>query len=133
MIRLKNPDPSVFADFVASAGRNTMKPSELKSMSTEELWALHELVAEALTAKISAEKRDLEKRLRQISIQAGETSVTGRERRPYRHVLPKYRNPAPPHETWSGRGKKPLWMTKQLRSGKKMEDFLISQEEPPDA
>jgi DNA-binding protein H-NS len=102
-----------------------MKKSELKSMSTEKLRALHEVVAEILTAKITAEQRALEKRLRQIRIQAGETTAKGRERRPYREVLPKYRNPSPPHEVWSGRGKKPRWVIEQLRSGRKMEDFRI--------
>jgi DNA-binding protein H-NS len=102
-----------------------MKKSELKSMSTEELRALHEVVAEVLTAKITAEQRALEKRLRQIRIRAGDTTAKGRDRLPYREVLPKYRNPLPPHEVWSGRGRKPLWVIEQLKSGKTMEDFRI--------
>lgn len=40
-------------------------------------------------------------------------------------VAPKYRNPAKPSETWSGRGKHPRWMAEQLKKGKKPEDFLI--------
>ncbi len=40
-------------------------------------------------------------------------------------VAPKYRNPANPKETWSGRGKQPLWMAAQVKKGKKPEDFLI--------
>ena len=40
-------------------------------------------------------------------------------------VAPKYRNPANPAETWSGRGKHPKWMTNAMAGGKKPEDFLI--------
>lgn len=40
-------------------------------------------------------------------------------------VPPKYRNPAKPSETWSGRGLPPRWMAAQLKKGKKREDFLI--------
>jgi len=42
-----------------------------------------------------------------------------------RKVAPKYRNPANPKETWSGRGRQPLWMADQVKKGKKPEDFLI--------
>lgn len=40
-------------------------------------------------------------------------------------VAPKYRNPAKPAETWTGRGKHPRWMAELLKKGKKVEDFLI--------
>ena len=41
-------------------------------------------------------------------------------------VAPKYRNPANPKETWSGRGMQPRWMAAETVKGKKIEDFLIS-------
>jgi DNA-binding protein H-NS len=40
-------------------------------------------------------------------------------------VAPKYRNPANPTETWSGRGKHPRWMAAEIANGRKAEDFLI--------
>ncbi len=40
-------------------------------------------------------------------------------------VAPKYRNPANPKETWTGRGKQPRWMAAYTAKGKKVEDFLI--------
>lgn len=40
-------------------------------------------------------------------------------------VPPKYRNPAKPSETWTGRGKQPRWMAELTKKGKKPEDFLI--------
>lgn len=40
-------------------------------------------------------------------------------------VAPKYRNPAKPSETWTGRGKQPRWMAAETAKGRKVEDFLI--------
>lgn len=37
----------------------------------------------------------------------------------------KYRNPENPIETWSGRGRKPLWVVKQLEGGKSLDDLRI--------
>jgi DNA-binding protein H-NS len=109
-----------------------MKKSDLNLMSADELWALHEFVAQLLTAKITAEKRELEERLRRLSggsyIRLAE-SRSPRERRPYPRVLPKYRNPQQPGESWSGRGKQPRWLVTQLKSGHKMEEFRIGEDE----
>ncbi|WP_266170910.1 H-NS histone family protein [Dyella subtropica] len=42
-------------------------------------------------------------------------------------VAPKYRNPANPAQTWSGRGKRPLWFVDALkRRGVTAESLLIS-------
>ncbi len=40
-------------------------------------------------------------------------------------VPPKYRNPADPSATWSGRGKRPRWFNEALKAGKKEKDLLI--------
>jgi DNA-binding protein H-NS len=41
-------------------------------------------------------------------------------------VKAKYRNPLNPDKTWSGRGRKPRWLTVALTSvGAKLEDFAI--------
>ncbi|WP_101925669.1 MULTISPECIES: H-NS family nucleoid-associated regulatory protein [Luteimonas] len=40
-------------------------------------------------------------------------------------VAPKYRNPADKAQTWTGRGKQPLWLAAQIKKGKKIEEFLI--------
>jgi DNA-binding protein H-NS len=103
-----------------------MKSSDLKSMSVDELWSLHEAVALDLARKISAEKARLELRLRQLGLNPPEPAEkAGVTRRPYPKVFPKYRNPARPAETWAGRGKQPRWLAAQLESGKKLDDFRI--------
>jgi DNA-binding protein H-NS len=90
-------------------------------MSSDELWMLHEEITEKLTAKICAEKKAIENRLRLLVAH----NVRKSERRPYPIVLPKFRNPAEPSQTWAGRGKQPRWLTAQLRSGKRIDDFRI--------
>ena len=103
-----------------------MKPHDLESMSLDELWSLHELVASLLAQKISAEKARLDQRLRELGQStADSTEKVSHARRPYPQVFPKYRNPTHPSETWAGRGKQPRWLTAQLRSGKRLDDFRI--------
>jgi len=104
-----------------------MKPYDLKSMSVDELWPLHELVASVLARKISAEKARLDERLCRLDRDDVRHHVKGMNhgRRRYPKVFPKYRNPAKPSETWAGRGSKPRWLTAQLKSGKPIDDFRI--------
>src|SRR3981081_3928548 len=86
-----------------------MKRPDLKSMSVNELWSLHELVASVLARKISAETARLDQRLRQLDLGNAPDNVKrmGHARRPYPQVFPKDRNPAQPSGTWAGRGKQP--------------------------
>lgn len=100
------------------------KAMDLESRSVGDLWSLHELVLAELSRKITAERARLDDRLRHLgSVDDG--SASRRRRRPYPKVLPKYRNPKNQSETWAGRGKQPRWLAAQLRSGKKLSDFLI--------
>jgi len=117
-----------------------MNRNDFKSMSTDELWALHEEIAARLAAALTAEKTVLENRLRQLQRRI-ETQPAARaakssdgkssgakssiQRRRYPAVAPKYRNPERPSETWAGRGKTPRWLAAQLKSGRRIDDFRI--------
>src|SRR6201986_4760708 len=100
-----------------------MKDLDLNSMTTDQLGRLHELVAAELSRMIAAEKALLEDRLRKLGSTTNYEAGSGR--RPYPKVLPKYRNPKDQGETWAGRGNQPRWLTAQLKTGKKLNDFLI--------
>jgi DNA-binding protein H-NS len=112
-----------------------MNRNTLKSMSTDELWALHEEIVTRLAAALTVEKRVLENRLKQLqrgnetppAAHAAKSSnaKSSTERRPYPAVVPKYRNPERPSETWAGRGKTPRWLTAHLKSGRRIDDFRI--------
>jgi len=110
----------------------SLKKFDLATMSVDDLWSLHEKLSEILSTRIKAEKHELEKRLAILGRGlAGQTGITGasgeRPRRRYPVVLPKYRNPQT-SETWSGRGKRPRWLTAAMKSGRKIEEFRISED-----
>jgi DNA-binding protein H-NS len=101
---------------------------ELLSMSVRDLWSLHQQTGGILAAKIMLEMCELESGLalpRRGAVKAA--SQRPRTRRPYPKVLPKYRNPVAPFETWSGRGRQPRWLVAAVKSGQQIEDFRISQ------
>jgi DNA-binding protein H-NS len=109
-----------------------MTKNDLESMSVDELWSLHEEISRTLLAKIMVEKRELEKRLAVLNrgkhaiepsdnVQAEDSKV----RRKYPRVFPKYRNTRRASETWSGRGKQPRWLVAAIKSGSRLEDFII--------
>src|SRR5580704_18860105 len=96
----------------------------LKSMSIEKLVALKEQVEAALSSKVFEQRKALESSLSKLGrFQGGKSSKSTRG---YGAVAPKYRNPDNPAETWAGRGLKPRWLTAAIKSGKKMDDFLIA-------
>lgn len=109
------------------------KKFDLGSMSLSDLWSLEEEICLILSARIRAEKRELERRLailnrgREVLDESSDSSAlqNGKPRRKYPRVLPKYRNPQT-SETWSGRGKRPLWLEDAIKSGRKIEEFSIS-------
>lgn len=49
-------------------------------------------------------------------------TVSARKRAP---VAAKYANPANSSQTWSGRGRKPRWLTEAVAAGRSIEDFAI--------
>ena len=105
-----------------------MKSSDLKSLSVDELWDLHEQIAAELAQKMTAEKAALEDRLSRLgSTTKPASGQDKRAKRFYPKVLPKYRNPKNRSETWTGRGKQPRWLVDQLRVGRKLNEFLIRQ------
>jgi DNA-binding protein H-NS len=106
-------------------GHPTMAPDDLKRMSIDQLWALHTEITAVLVRRMSAEKRQLERRLQELRTRRVSNVNPSRERRPYPQVFPKFRNPANPSETWAGRGKQPRWLTAQLTAGRKLDDFRI--------
>lgn len=111
-------------------GGMSAKKVELESMSLDDLWSLHERISGILSDRIKAEKHELEKRLavlnRGIDVIGSPRALSEKPRRKYPRVLPKYRNPQT-SETWSGRGKRPRWLVAAMKSGRKIEEFRISE------
>lgn len=53
----------------------------------------------------------------EITIKGGDSAFAGE------HV--KYKNPNDEEETWTGKGRKPNWLTEAIAKGKKLEDFEV--------
>src|SRR5229473_7183607 len=101
----------------------------LKSMSIEKLVELKDRVEATLASKVLDQRRALESELSKLGrFQGGAArgkSALGRGGA-RGSVAPKYRNPENASETWAGRGLKPRWLAAALKSGKKLEEFLIA-------
>ncbi len=99
----------------------------LKSMSIDALIGLRGKIDAVLGAKVADERRTLESELAKLSRveMGGGRSKAAFGRGVRGKVAPKYRNPENPSETWAGRGLKPRWLTAALKSGKKLDDFVI--------
>ncbi|KVP19757.1 hypothetical protein AQ925_04150 [Burkholderia pseudomallei] len=41
---------------------------------------------------------------------------------------PSYRDPEDPSNTWSGFGRRPSWLLKYLKAGRKLEEFEVTDE-----
>jgi DNA-binding protein H-NS len=119
--------PSIVVE-TANKDLRVFAARDLVPLSVDELWAFREELETILAAKIAVEIRELERRIDRLNIvvgnPAGQSSKPAKPpRRAYPAVLPKYRNPTPPFETWSGRGRQPRWIRAQLEVGKRLEDF----------
>jgi DNA-binding protein H-NS len=104
---------------------NTVAP--LKSMSVAMLTDLKSKVEAAIAATVSARRNELEMELSKLERYGSSGKGTKARGRGGRKgpVAPKYRNPKDPSQTWAGRGLQPLWIRDAIKSGKKLDSFLI--------
>jgi DNA-binding protein H-NS len=102
-----------------------VKYSDLEKMPTNTLWKFHEKVTSILALRMEAHKLELEKRLEELGVRFGGSPKDIPQPRPYPKVLPKFRNPEFPSETWSGRGRQPHWVIELLASGASLDDCRI--------
>jgi DNA-binding protein H-NS len=104
---------------------STIDECRLTEMAVDELWDLHQCITAILASKLEAQKSELDKRLRRLQPNAVLKQPGVSSRRPYPAVTQKFRNPAQPDQTWSGRGKRPRWVTELLNAGMSVNDFQI--------
>ncbi|WP_316173208.1 H-NS histone family protein [Bradyrhizobium sp. SZCCHNRI2049] len=103
-----------------------MKSIDIESMSMDDLLAIRKKINQILGKRVLQERRELQERLKRLDlVEAQESLSIATSRRKYPPVMPKYRNPAEPSQTWSGRGSQPRWMRNALKLGKKISDFEI--------
>ena len=102
---------------------------KLEEFSIPELEELGEQVAKEIASKREARTRELLEETEKLAEKEGltlkEVIRAGQKPRKRQPPKQKYRNPAKPSETWSGRGKKPAWVEKALEQGKSLKDLQI--------
>ena len=120
---------------------------KLGDMTVAQLLQLRDKVQTSLSRKVMAERRELEHKIGLLSKLESSAPQNGRSttrrgrggRRAVavragngkshplkgRTVVPKYRDPANPDQTWAGRGQAPRWLVAYENQGRKRDDFLI--------
>lgn len=107
---------------------------KFESMAFDELLSLRERLDDAIAQRIGAEERELEERLERIRrLKRAEEDIEPSFRRSSKaepRKLPiRYRNPDNTEQVWAGRGLQPRWLKQALKSGKKLNHFLVVEEE----
>ncbi|MBB5208663.1 H-NS family nucleoid-associated regulatory protein [Chiayiivirga flava] len=91
---------------------------KLTRQATAEGYSLYELFGVGSPAAGTAKRAP-----RKAAKSTGKTSA--RKGTSGRKVAPKYRNPDNAEQTWTGRGKQPLWFAALINAGKTREDLQI--------
>ena len=101
----------------------------LNKMSISEL---NELISDARVAL--AKKQEVAAQVRKLAhengldisdLMATDKAKKTKAKKSRGKVAPKYKNPANSAQTWTGRGRQPLWVADTLMGGKSLEDLLI--------
>ena len=102
---------------------------DLSKLSLEELQTLAQDVEAEIVNRREAERERVLAQMRELAGSLGMSleDVLRQERgKSGGTVAAKYRHPDNPELTWTGRGKRPAWVTEALASGKSLEDLVIS-------
>ncbi|GLQ48783.1 H-NS family nucleoid-associated regulatory protein [Dyella flava] len=105
---------------------------DLKSLSPKELKALIAHAESQMQEARASQVQEVRKKIDALLSNAGLTladiyPVRGGKGGKRGAVAPKYRNPEDPSQTWTGRGKRPLWFAAALkRRGVTAESLLIA-------
>jgi DNA-binding protein H-NS len=97
-------------------------------MSYAELSDMELRIQRAKAAKQNIERVELRQKVIDLIKSHGFqlSDIIGGGRKSMAKVAIKYRDPANPQNTWTGRGRMPRWMTAATRGGKaKRDDFLV--------
>ena len=97
-------------------GYPQMKDSQLQMMTAKELRELRDRVDGATTAAMVRDRTELKAKITALAADHGlslqDVLGGGKGRKSSGPVAIKFQNPKNLDEVWSGRGRRPLWMTK---------------------
>ncbi len=102
---------------------------DLEKLSRKELIKLRDQIEKALKKAEIRERQEALKAAEQAAAQYGfslsDLAAEGATIGKVSKAKAKYRNPADPSQTWSGRGRKPQWIHDALKSGASISDLEI--------
>jgi DNA-binding protein H-NS len=101
---------------------------DLSKLSLEELQTLARDIETEIVSRREADRERVLSQMRDLAASLGltlEEVVKGERNRGT--ILPKYRHPANPVLTWSGRGKRPAWVNEALAAGMSMDDLAVAE------
>ena len=103
---------------------------DLNNLSLSELKKLQSDVTKAIDVYEDRKKKEaraeLEAKAKEMGFSLAELlGAAAPEARKRRTAAVKYRNPKDSNLTWTGRGRKPKWVTEALAAGKVLSDLAI--------
>jgi len=108
---------------------------DISKLTTKELEALLKRLPKEINKRKQQEKSKLVDHITQIASERGYTlkdligkappSAKSKKARRRKPVPVKYRHPEQVDLTWTGRGRKPHWVTKWLDEGKRLEMLAV--------
>jgi DNA-binding protein H-NS len=103
---------------------------DLNSMSRAELVKLRAEVDKALSTLADRERKKAREAAERVALEHGFSlaelaSIGGSPKRVRSKSPAKYRNPADPSQTWSGRGRKPAWIHAAAKAGRDLSAFEV--------
>lgn len=98
-----------------------MSLSELKSLQKQLTRAIDEYADREKARAIAA----LEEKAREMGFSLAELTGAPRKAGKKAPGVAKYRNPADPMATWTGKGRRPDWVRAALDAGKSLEELAI--------
>lgn len=111
---------------MANEDRITM--GDLSAMSLSELTSLQKRVAKAIEKQKTLDKKKamaaLEAKAREMGYSLNELTG-GKGGASGSKGAPKYANPENPAQTWTGRGRRPVWVLDAIKAGKSLDDLAI--------
>jgi DNA-binding protein H-NS len=103
---------------------------DLTRYSIDDLHKLGERIQKEINHKGQAQILDARRKMEEIAEQVAMTpeevlAYDTRKKAPKEPSKIKYRNPANPEQTWTGRGKRPQWLRDALDQGANLEEFAV--------
>lgn len=106
-----------------------MTTYDVDNMGLEDLKALKKSVDKALDTfeqrRLNAARKELEEKAKELGVSLSEVVGATKKGTMAPKVAAKYQNPSDSSQTWSGRGRQPVWYREAIEAGKTPEDLAL--------